>query len=56
MDEIQKHLLCTTGGDEGWLGTIVRQWLSDTIRLRIFNLTMATLLVASLYPVLGLGA
>lgn len=38
-----------------WLGTVVRQWLSNPLRLRVFNVTMATLLVASLYPVLGLG-
>lgn len=38
-----------------WLGTVVRQWLSNTTRLRVFNITMAALLVASLYPVLGLG-
>ena len=38
-----------------WLGTVVRRWLSNAIRLRIFNLTMAALLVASLYPALGLG-
>ena len=38
-----------------WLGTVVRQWLSNATRLRVFNITMATLLVASLYPVLGLG-
>ncbi|TCP60897.1 threonine/homoserine/homoserine lactone efflux protein [Rhodovulum bhavnagarense] len=39
-----------------WLGTAVRQWLSNAARLRAFNVTMAILLVASLYPVLGLGA
>ncbi len=38
-----------------WLGTVVRQWLSNATRLRVFNITMAALLVASLYPVLGLG-
>lgn len=37
-----------------WFGTVVRQWLSNTTRLRAFNITMAVLLVASLYPVLGL--
>ncbi|WP_439150835.1 LysE family translocator [Sulfitobacter sp.] len=37
-----------------WLGTVVRQWLSNATRLRVFNITMAALLVASLYPVLGL--
>lgn len=38
-----------------WLGTVLRQWLADPARLRLFNLTMAALLIASLYPVLGLG-
>lgn len=38
-----------------WLGTVVRQWLSNATRLRVFNITMSALLVASLYPVLGLG-
>nr|WP_108502622.1 LysE family translocator [Paracoccus indicus] len=38
-----------------WLGTVVRQWLSNATRLRVFNITMAALLVVSLYPVLGLG-
>ena len=38
-----------------WLGTVIRQWLSNAIRLRIFNFTMAALLVASLYPILDLG-
>ncbi|SFQ66000.1 Threonine/homoserine/homoserine lactone efflux protein [Roseivivax halotolerans] len=38
-----------------WLGTVVRKWLSNATRLRVFNITMAALLVASLYPVLGLG-
>ena len=35
-----------------WLGTIVRRWLSNLARLRAFNIVMAALLVASLYPVL----
>lgn len=35
-----------------WLGTIIRQWLSSPRRLQVFNLTMATLLVASMYPLL----
>lgn len=35
-----------------WLGTVIRQWLSNRARLRVFNLTMAGLLVASLYPLL----
>ena len=39
-----------------WLGTFVRQWLSNEAKLRVFNITMAALLVASLYPVLGLGS
>ena len=39
-----------------WLGTVVRQWLSNATRLRIFNITMAALLVESLFPVLSLGA
>ena len=38
-----------------WLGTVVRRWLSNPARLRAFNVTMAALLVASLYPVLGHG-
>lgn len=38
-----------------WLGTVVRQWMSNATRLRVFNITMAALLVALLYPVLGLG-
>ncbi|TMM54740.1 LysE family translocator [Sulfitobacter sabulilitoris] len=37
-----------------WLGTVVRQWLSNATRLRAFNITMAALLVASLYPVVGI--
>ena len=39
-----------------WLGTVVRQWLSNATRLKVFNITMAALLMASLYPVLGLGS
>lgn len=35
-----------------WLGTIIRQWLSSPRRLQVFNLTMAALLVASMYPLL----
>ncbi|MBZ5759166.1 MULTISPECIES: LysE family translocator [Rhizobium] len=38
-----------------WLGTVIRQWLSNSARLRAFNIVMALLLVASLYPILGLG-
>lgn len=37
-----------------WLGTVVRRWLSSARRRRVFNIVMATLLVVSLYPVLGL--
>lgn len=36
-----------------WLGTIIRQWLSNRTRLRMFNSAMAALLVASLYPLLN---
>ena len=35
------------------LGKVVRRWLSNAFRLRIFNAVMAVLLVATLYPVLG---
>jgi len=35
-----------------WLGTVVRRWLADRRRLRVFNVTMALLLVASLVPAL----
>lgn len=35
-----------------WLGTIIRHWLSSPRRLQVFNLTMAALLVASMYPLL----
>ncbi|MCI0510774.1 threonine/homoserine/homoserine lactone efflux protein [Chromohalobacter marismortui] len=38
-----------------WLGTVVRHWLSSARRHRAFNIAMAVLLVASLYPVLGIG-
>ncbi|MAS09442.1 LysE family translocator [Salinisphaera sp.] len=37
-----------------WLGTVVRRWLSSAGRRRLFNIAMAALLVASLYPVIGL--
>lgn len=33
-----------------WLGTVIRQWLSSPRRLRTFNISMAALLVASMYP------
>lgn len=36
-----------------WLGTVIRQWLSSTARLRAFNVGMAALLIASLYPLLN---
>ncbi|MFT8247193.1 LysE family translocator [Roseomonas sp. BN140053] len=35
-----------------WMGTALRRWLIVGHRLRIFNLAMATLLVASLYPLI----
>ena len=33
-------------------GSVLREWLSDPARLRWFNITMALLLVASLWPML----
>jgi threonine/homoserine/homoserine lactone efflux protein len=38
-----------------WLsfGQAMRQWLQDSLRLRVFNLTMAVALVASLVPMLA---
>jgi threonine/homoserine/homoserine lactone efflux protein len=33
-------------------GSILREWLSDPVRLKWFNLTMAALLVLSLWPML----
>ncbi len=33
-------------------GMALRQWLRDPVRLKIFNITMALLLVASLWPML----
>lgn len=38
-----------------WLGTVVRRWLANAWRRQVFNIAMAVLLVASLYPVIGLG-
>jgi threonine/homoserine/homoserine lactone efflux protein len=35
-----------------WAGVQVRRWLGTARRLRVFNVTMALLLVASLYPIL----
>lgn len=34
------------------LGVMLRNWLSDPVRLRVFNITMAVLLVLSLWPML----
>lgn len=36
-----------------WMGVQVRRWLGTAARLRSFNITMALLLVASLYPMLN---
>lgn len=33
-------------------GSVLREWLSHPVRLRVFNITMAVLLVASLWPML----
>ena len=41
-----------TVGSWTLLGTQLRGLLSDPKRLRIFNVTMALILVATLYPVL----
>jgi threonine/homoserine/homoserine lactone efflux protein len=35
-----------------WIGVQVRRWLGTARRLRVFNITMAVLLVASLWPML----
>jgi threonine/homoserine/homoserine lactone efflux protein len=35
-----------------WIGVQVRRWLGTARRLRVFNVTMAVLLVASLWPML----
>ena len=35
-----------------WAGQQMRRWLTNRRRLRLFNITMAVLLLASLYPVL----
>ena len=35
-----------------WMGVQVRRWLGTAKRLRVFNVTMAVLLVVSLYPML----
>lgn len=36
-----------------WMGVQVRRWLGTAARLRTFNVTMAVLLVVSLYPMLA---
>ena len=38
----------------GWagFGSVLRSWLADPVRLKWFNITMAVLLVASLWPML----
>jgi threonine/homoserine/homoserine lactone efflux protein len=36
-----------------WIGVQVRRWLGTARRLRVFNITMAVLLVASLWPMLA---
>lgn len=36
-----------------WMGVQVRRWLGSARRLRAFNLTMAVLLVGSLFPMLA---
>lgn len=38
-----------------YLGVQVKAWLSTPTRLRAFNITMALLLVATLYPMLNTG-
>ena len=35
----------------GWFGSAMRRFLQDPKNLKIFNVTMAVLLVASLYPI-----
>jgi threonine/homoserine/homoserine lactone efflux protein len=35
------------------IGTVLRNWLRDPRKLRVFNGVMAALLVATLYPVLA---
>ncbi len=37
-----------------WFGIVVRRWLTSPFRYRIFNISMALLLLASLYPVLDI--
>ena len=38
-----------------WMGTVLQQWLMPGRRLRLFNIAMAVLLIASLYPALRHG-
>ena len=35
----------------GWFGSAMRRFLQDPKKLKLFNWTMAILLVASLYPI-----
>jgi threonine/homoserine/homoserine lactone efflux protein len=35
----------------GWFGSAMRRFLQDPKNLKMFNMTMAVLLVASLYPI-----
>ena len=37
-----------------WLGTLMNKWLSSPLKLRAFNMTMALLLIGSLYPILAM--
>ena len=39
-----------------YLGVKVRRWLANPVALRVFNWTMAFLLLASLYPVIMDGS
>ena len=41
-----------SGTGWAWRGVQVRRWLGTAKRLRVFNVTMAVLLVVSLYPML----
>lgn len=36
-----------------WLGTVISRWLSSPRRMQAFNLTMAALLILSLYPLVA---
>jgi threonine/homoserine/homoserine lactone efflux protein len=35
----------------GWFGSAMRRFLQDSKNLKMFNITMAVLLIASLYPI-----